>query len=600
MIIEEISPSTMTKESQEDTVSETERSEETDLVRNDRMSGTAREPNSAHGSRERESTKNQRFADTRPNVKKNTTRIPNTADGSRERRSITSSASNLTELVEFDRETQLDLEVLRFFESERSEEISSDQLSSTCCYGRGKCLTDITLPRLPKKFQKEGFAGGDVNMLDILLESQFRTRTERPVGCGRGKLLEMQSSTFETDLGALRNTSSGTEQEETSTTSQDTHKNPTKPTSLLLDSRVDCEFYSVPTQPTNYNSKSQDDFPALSAGSSTNTRLPSLSRTKRGRGKQKAQQKDSIPPEAFQDAEDPTRDALALSVLTQQTSEAVDVALNSKQPCSSKQNEESLNSLSFSTDEEESSEPAATSEMKIDGKSARAESFLKMNKNNSYAGLSESDLHSRTSSQDALNVEDIDDENLKQKEGEPAVVKETMDKKAADCQDQQTREDGVVYTGKAESEENGEALVKLDSNKNSIKTQEGGSKAGESSNRQAKGGGASAPETKEISKTKKKVYGSWKLDGPLVLQVENVPKNCGGELKDYLAAFGKIVDSEKKSQKGANVWRFMFEKANDCDYAVSCLHGADSLFEGHSSQLVCHRLGKEKDPGTPV
>lgn len=71
-------------------------------------------------------------------------------------------------------------------------------------------------------------------------------------------------------------------------------------------------------------------------------------------------------------------------------------------------------------------------------------------------------------------------------------------------------------------------------------------------------GDASDSECKAATKSKKKSRTNWKLDGPLVVHVENVPKNRGGELKTHIEAFGKIVDSEKKSKKGANAWRFRF------------------------------------------
>ena len=65
-----------------------------------------------------------------------------------------------------------------------------------------------------------------------------------------------------------------------------------------------------------------------------------------------------------------------------------------------------------------------------------------------------------------------------------------------------------------------------------------------------------AADSKSKATTKNKSRTNWKLDGPLVVHVDNVPKNRGGELKTHIEALGKIMDSEKKSKKGGTAWRF--------------------------------------------
>ena len=66
----------------------------------------------------------------------------------------------------FDRDTRLDFETLHHFESQ-FEPNMVDQLSSSCCYGRGKALADIFVPRLPKKFQDENYDVADHGSLDV-------------------------------------------------------------------------------------------------------------------------------------------------------------------------------------------------------------------------------------------------------------------------------------------------------------------------------------------------------------------------------------------------------------------------------------------------
>ena len=75
---------------------------------------------------------------------------------------------NTREMEGSDMETQLDLETLRHFESQ-FELSPVDQLLSTCCYGRGKALADIVLPRLPKSFQDESYTVADPGFVDVSL-----------------------------------------------------------------------------------------------------------------------------------------------------------------------------------------------------------------------------------------------------------------------------------------------------------------------------------------------------------------------------------------------------------------------------------------------
>ena len=69
----------------------------------------------------------------------------------------------------FGKETQLDLETLLHFNTadRQFERKLVEQHHSTCCYGRGKKLADIPLPKLPKQFQNEDFVMAKAGFLGV-------------------------------------------------------------------------------------------------------------------------------------------------------------------------------------------------------------------------------------------------------------------------------------------------------------------------------------------------------------------------------------------------------------------------------------------------
>ena len=65
--------------------------------------------------------------------------------------------NNVADVLGHDWETQLDVATVRHFESLSALE-NPKQLPSSCCYGRGKRLGDIVVPRLPNLLEEEQFA----------------------------------------------------------------------------------------------------------------------------------------------------------------------------------------------------------------------------------------------------------------------------------------------------------------------------------------------------------------------------------------------------------------------------------------------------------
>ena len=318
---------------------------------------------------------------------------------------------------------------------------------------------------------------------------------------------------------------------------------PVKPVSLLYsrmdndsvlslsERSVDAHFHARSAKHM-FSVESQQDFPSLSSSGATSSRPSRRFRNKRGKSQQvnaRHHSKDLHPLEAFEDAEaDPkSLDELAEIVLNDVAecdSDALTCVVASDSGRAFQGTGDSTGSSISSSDVNSSSKSLAlvsVSKSEADLKHARPKQSPDIQKTSSNGILRESDPVSSVANSSATGTFN---DNIGLKGADVTVAMSVSG-------DGKNAQDGV-----SEKEASGDLSTS-------------GSKG---DNPQT----GEASDSKSKATTKNKSRTNWKLDGPLVVHVDNVPKNRGGELRTHIEALGKILDSEKKSKKGGTAWRF--------------------------------------------
>ena len=289
-----------------------------------------------------------------------------------------------------------------------------------------------------------------------------------------------------------------------------------KSSSLLFGGESDFQLCAEPSKPSTFNVSSSEDFPDLSLKSSACSSPPFSSSKKHKKGKERTVRlasKDAVPSGAFGDADEcaVTLDSLAKHVSGNLGHPGRHPACIENQAyLSSTLEHEFADSCNIRV--ENTPEDSNVTESKRNSKCERSVT--------SVSGSSSCDLQP----QQVVNVGEIDDACLKDVEALPRAAEHTNNAASAGAE---SLSQPTVKDNDSEGNKDG------------------------------------GPGTDRPGKIKKKSATGWKLDGPLVVQVENVPKNCGGELQTHMNTFGKVVDSEKKSRKGGNVWRFRLVALSD-------------------------------------
>ena len=359
---------------------------------------------------------------------------------------------------------------------------------------------------------------------------------------------------------------------------------------VLSESKPDISFYARSANSTKdtYSIKSKDDFPSLAHLSSPCSESPNSpdmtvtadwalkhicpngrSRTKLGGCKQEENETDhpgSLRLEAFEDAEghlESARDELAVSVSgsgdsAQPNSQNLPPVTAADQAFIRAVNDAGNSSfISDVNSTEEPGELAAVPESEAKSTSARLEQSPSVHNTSNGSSLTEPSHGSRVADQSTVfDFGDIDYDDLKGADAALAMLP---------CNDVQQASEDLRVPGSlvnslpadcicASKSKAGRKISKVDGPLVDVQQASEDLRMPGSLGDSLPKDGTCASKSKAASKIKK----TWKLDGPLVVQVENVPKNRGKELKTHLEAFGKVLNSEKKSKKGANVWRFRF------------------------------------------
>ncbi|XP_076450785.1 uncharacterized protein LOC143286834 isoform X2 [Babylonia areolata] len=432
------------------------------------------------------------------------------------------------------------------------------QLSSSRCYGRGKSLEDIAVPRLPKIFQDEFFLPDDADFWPTTASKGLRASTKHQgtqrqiTTVGRGKMIQDHSVSLKTELAdsELSNACGKHPAQSSVTRTDHAISCPPKHRSILIDNSEFAFEPSAPVfQPPDFCFESSEDFPGLTASVSSRPvhRIHKISTQPRCVKASESKDTSSV----FEDTEESASASSCRLPKTLNSSQGPMGIIPKSSDSSVDPCESPLNSMFVENKEDMKDESTDNcSELSV---SQIPRNII------TVSGIQCSDTSELNDGGDNI--------PLKVKSQGGDNVSPNMKPEASPSRKQTDSEECAV------------------------------TKVPPAIENTCPGASAEDTCTKESRppvKPRKKSVTGWKLEDALVVHVGNVPKGCGEQLKHCISNFGKILDMEKKSKKGINAWRFRFETREICDYVVECLNGAE-LFDGFSNALECYHLDGDED-----
>ncbi|KAL8583275.1 hypothetical protein ACOMHN_043052 [Nucella lapillus] len=419
------------------------------------------------------------------------------------------------------------------------------QWSSTCCYGRGKTLEDIFIPRIPKALEKElDFPAADCSLLEKNWQNMKRSTplgySLPPArGVGRGKIcptppISRPTDQETSDLNYIYREAPG-EPSQTSAAPTISCPTPTPRQHLLITSGFG--LFSEPTYKKEESCclNSEQDFPSLSAGRLKSSG-PDHSRETAKRPTLSNIFEDAYFPHALQ----------GMKAVTQNSTDA-DLCEFSA--------DTSLEGFSASTSVEKKTDKS------VECTNGVIKSFL--------PELSRDSDAQRHCTRKPDRVENLGLKSGPKGSDDGASSDKTLSTPSSNTHS--SRECGVPEGGLGQ-ENPGQTEHKEED---------------------AEEDRAADPRGKAAVKPRRKIPSGWKMDGACVVHVAHVPKGCAGKLREMVGALAMVVDFEKKTKAGIVACRFRFESKAVCDHIVSCLDGS-SPFDGYTKTLECHRLEGEE------
>ncbi|KAK7507337.1 hypothetical protein BaRGS_00001272 [Batillaria attramentaria] len=502
-----------------------------------------------------------------------------------------------------DLELQLDLMTINCFESINNDDVDDleEELFITCCYGRGKRLQDIVIPRLPKKYESE--AKKPPSGESVLYESRPLMKSpavkKRTVGGrGRARLLKDQLQGAQSRLGPQQ-----------TQTLPSSFSREAKSECILIDQ--DFDVYggrlsgSTAIGAGRYNVRSQEDFPSLSTVTDSES---GQGKNKRKRACAEVQSFESLGKQIA---------TLGMSGDNGGTSGAHRVGPEGDASFSDTVSQLKANrmyELSFDDDvdgifddvtvEDNDAlfEPLRKEDAAVPYR--EASSAAENPKAASVTGMGQN-AHSKDMATSLLAMDELDDTDIETcdsgKDGSQTYADRPIlhvPHQTAACF---TSDSGLEHSHNGQTSvefsqpttsDPGSAAVSESSGQNDLAANAEKGSSDSST-------GAEAAQGAKPRKVKSKK--TWKLEGSDVFQVDNVPKGGGKELEDLLSHYGKILEKEKKARTGGKYsFRFRISgETENMEWITECFHDNDDIFPGCT--LECYHLNDlSTDDGTEV